>query len=213
LIVPGIVEYPDECNRLKRPRFMHAHWTWDKFMEHFSVTKKMNNKILFIVRDGRDVAVSYFYHLKKFGQIDIQTKFEDYLDTFNGGNYFPYQKWGRYINAWIDENLHNENFLILRYEDLKTRTESELERVLRFAGLMIDSANIHSAIHASDFNRMQQLEELQRNDHSRLKESDNRIRFIRQGKTNQWKFLFNRKQLEQFNEVHGKALRKLGYPS
>jgi len=213
LIVPGIIEHPEQCGKLKRPRFMHTHATFQSLIDNYATCQRRYGKLVFIVRDGRDVAVSYYFHLKKHGQIDLEMKFADYLEYFNIGKFHPGQKWGEYINKWLENNTHNENFLMIRYEDLKEDAERELIRILRFTGLRIERNNMLSAINASDFETMRNLEKIQQEKHFRLKYSDKSIRFIRNGETNQWKRFFNSHQLERFFEIHGKALNRLGYVS
>ena len=214
LIVPGIKENPDICNKLNRPRFMHGHLTTKYFKRLVNANKSYMPRVVFISRDGRDVAVSYYFHLIKHHQISPEMTFNDYLGKFNLGDFFPNQSWGDYSNNWLNlltSSKSKINYCLLRYEDMKDDVERELTKVIRLSEIMITKEKIRSAGMLSDFESMQKLEANQQDNHERLKNTDKSIKFIRDGTSGQWEKYFDESSLMHFYKIHGDSLQRLGY--
>lgn len=142
LIVPGIDYNPEQCVNVSRPRFIQSHWA---FTQEF-------RKVIFVVRDGRDVAVSYYFHLIKFKVISKDTSFDDYLKMFNQGSFDQFTPWGNYVETWL--NNAPEEFLLIKYEDLQKDVAKELTRMLEFAGLSVNEDAVIEAVKASSFEKM-----------------------------------------------------------
>jgi len=211
-IIPSIEKQPNRCNELARPRFIHTHVQLKTFIKTNSSFGKGLPKIIFIVRDGRDFAVSYYYHLKKYRSIPYEMEFAEYLTMFNQGKYYPNQPWGIYIKTWVDKAAaDSERFLLVRYEDLIRDAESEITQVILFAGLDLNNEKVKAAVEASSFENMKQHEIIKYADPIRKKPSDERIRFMRKGSVKQWEELFAGDMEKSFYEVHQSALTLLGY--
>ena len=200
LIVPGIDYNPEQCINLQPPRFIQSHWS---FTPEFK-------KVIFIVRDGRDVAVSYYFHLIKFKIISKDTSFADYLEMFNQGSFDQFSPWGSYVETWL--NNAPEEFLLIKYEDLKTDAVRELTKMIEFAGLAVNKEAVIAAVKASSFEKMKSHEQSGKL-YEELKKTDLAIPHVRQGKVGSYKDYFDDKMLAEFNHRHGLALERLGYLS
>lgn len=76
------------------------------------------SKVVYLVRDGRNVAVSYYFHLMKYEQISKDTKLEDFIVVdFNAGFIDKYTSCSSNVNSWLKNAP--KKFLLLGYEDLK----------------------------------------------------------------------------------------------
>lgn len=200
LIVPGIDYNPEQCINLQRPRFIQSHWS---FTPEFK-------KVIFIVRDGRDVSVSYYFHLIKFQIIPKDTRFEDYLAMFNQGSFDQFSPWGNYVENWL--NNAPEEFLLIKYEDLKTNVVKKLTKMIEFAGLPVNEEAVIEAVRASSFEKMKSHEQSGKL-YEELEKTDLSIPHVRQGKVGSYKDYFDDKMLAEFNNCHKLALEKLGYLS
>jgi hypothetical protein len=197
-IVPDMYHNPVPIE-LQRPRIIKSH---SPFTSEYS-------RVIYIVRDGRDVAVSYYYYALKFGFIDSNTQFTDFLLQFNAGTLDDFTPWNHHINLWLDRA--KQDFLLIKYEDLKANTIHELTRVLKFANLPIDSNRLISAVKSSEFGNMQKLEK-----HELVRapgDIDPTIQFVRKGQIEEWRELFNEQLLADFIDCHGSALERLNYLS
>jgi len=199
-IVSDIHMGSESCNGLQRPRFIKSHMP---FVPEYG-------KVVYLVRDGRDVAVSFYFHSLKHGHISENTEFEEFLMSFNEDFACRlFGLWADHVVSWLDNAT--DNFLLVKFKDLKQDTHRELTRVLDFAGLLIDQDEIADAVRASEFDRMRRLEKSQHALYERFSTTNPDIPFIRSGQDGQWRQFFNDEMLARFVEVHGIGLRRLGY--
>ncbi|PSP10727.1 MAG: hypothetical protein BRC56_01115, partial [Cyanobacteria bacterium SW_9_47_5] len=91
--------------------------------------------------------------------------------------------------------------------------EREFRRVLSFVGLSIDESALSSAVEASRFENMQRQERKQHDQLDVLRDSDASKRFIRKGKSGDWREEFGDQQHDRFIDSHGDALFRLDYIS
>lgn len=211
-IVPGLEDSAIYCERINRPRFIHSHFTCDKLVGAHRDFRKKLPSIVLIVRDGRDVAVSYYFHLKKQKIIRADADFDEYLKRLNRGEFYPFQSWGEFNSRWIDWLAGSENsWLLLRYEDMLQNPQLELRRLLAFSGYPPDDLRLELAIANSSFEKMRILEQQQEAKHSSLSKSDPSIRFVREGRAGQWGDHFNDETLSEFERINRDAHIRLGY--
>jgi hypothetical protein len=92
-VVPDIHAHSKRyLKSVQRPRILKSH-------EYFDPRYK---KLIYILRDPRDVAVSsYYFHLKQ-RQIEDGYPFERYVKDFvNGSVWAGYGSWGENVNSWL----------------------------------------------------------------------------------------------------------------
>ncbi|MGW8247530.1 MAG: sulfotransferase domain-containing protein [Acidiferrobacterales bacterium] len=199
LIIPDIHYNPEYCLQINKPRFIKSHLPYTASYP----------KVIYLVRDGRDVAVSYFFHLKKYRRIRLDTTFQDFMTDFNAGRLDRFGRWGEHVTSWLDHQ--NSNLLLIRYEDLKDDTGRVFEKILKFCGYEIDKGKINMAIEASSIERMRRSETEQGRSNELFSSSDQSISFVRRGEKGQWQQYFDKSLLDVFVEHHGIALSRLNY--
>ena len=106
-------------------------------------------KTVYLLRDGRDVMVSYHHWLQQvyrqeFTLRDMVTK---------GTGLFPCQ-WHTHVSAWM-ENPFQSNLLLIKYEDLLENPVSQLRRFCEFAGLQRDDAFLTLVAESASFHNME----------------------------------------------------------
>jgi len=179
------------CDGLARPRFIKSHVA---YVPEYP-------KVVYISRDGRDVAVSYFYYYMRLERIDEQTSFSSFLEEFNRGRVM-FGSWSEHVNSWLDSDL--EDLLVVRYEDLKADPKNELLRIVRFAGLPAADHLADLAVERSTFETWQSSEK-------RTGGISGARMHARSGAAGQYQQLFSPEELTQFMDVHGPAMNRLGY--
>jgi Sulfotransferase domain len=198
-IIPDIHYNPLQIASLQKPRLIKSHHPYtDQY-----------KRVVYIARDGRDVAVSYYFYAMKCRMIDKATPFADFVARFNEGTIDQFTIWSEHVNAWHDRS--EADFLLIRYEDMKANCANELIRVLQFANLPIDQQRVLRAVKASEFSQMQQIEQSQSHSFELFRESDPDIAFVRSGQPGDWVNFFSDDLLTRFIEVQGQALERLGY--
>jgi len=190
----------DVIQQIKRPRI---------FKSHLPYTPQYK-RVAYLLRDGRDVAVSYYFYNLKFKHIRSDVTFEKFLtDYFNTGNLSSFGKWGDHVNIWLD-NLPQES-IVIRYEDMKENPEHELHRFLDFCNISVDLDKLSHAVKVSSFDNMQAIEQKDSEIIPVWEKSNRSINFVRRGEPNQWQELFTGELLGLFLESHGSSLAKVGY--
>lgn len=166
-LITDIDNNPLQAIQVQRPRFITSHGTFTP----------MYNRVVYIVRDGRDVAVSYYFHLMKFKLITQETSFEDFVrrifDTVLSGNV----TWSDHVNLWLDNAP--AKFLLIKYEELQENTVETLISILEFAGLSVDKNMALASVEASKFENLKKFEILQEKiNYKDIKDSDLNIKFF-----------------------------------
>ncbi|XP_038057704.1 sulfotransferase 1A1-like [Patiria miniata] len=169
-------------------------------------------KIVYVLRNPKDVVVSCFY-FSKLSQQDpaVQAQaFGDFFDEMLAGttHYGPW--WDHYLYFW--KRRHEKNILLLRFEDMKRDLRGNVERISRFLGKdlsaeKLDAITEHCTFANMKKNPMANLEGLF--DKSALKEG---AAFMRKGKVGDWRSHFTVAQNEAMDalirdKLHGTGLK------
>ncbi len=135
---------------------------------------------LLLVRDPKDVIVSYFHHSPSKGYCPT-----DSLSEFIRDRRFGVQRIVEFLNAWAPHHrADHPNLEVLTYEELKEDTTGSLAVALRFLG--VDPQNLMAveyAVQQSAFEpmRARELDARRKSDPSRASTGDLRMRAGIQG--------------------------------
>lgn len=202
--VPDIYRHTNRyLKKMTRPRILKSH-------EYFNPRYK---KIIYIVRDPRDISISYYCYLKKVREIDEGMSLSVFVDEFVQGRVDEYGSWGQHVGSWLWELGSNANVLALKYEELKSAGGKEVEKIANFLGLISKPEEIAHAIEASSFERMRELEDQEPNflEKSGNKRTRNDIAFVRQGKAGGWKGVLEPSDRERIESAWPSLMKEFGY--
>jgi len=203
LLIPDVHFNPTAIEAIQtHPRFIKSHST-------FSAEYP---KVIYVVRDGREACVSYYYFLIKSGVIQREMTFSQFLRMeFIPGN-LPYGDWGKHVAGWLD-GANAQNILIVKYEDLIANSELELEAIIRFSGLILNASKVREAAQKSTFDEMKKNEEIDPDYAKKMGVhfKDTSYGFMRSGKTNSWKNEFSSEDEELFWQKFGPTMERMGY--
>lgn len=144
-LVPDIYRMPArELARVARPRLLKSHEPFDRRYP----------RVIYVVRDPRDVAVSYFHFRRRKGipETDLESWVETFVKTGEG----HYGTWAEHVDGWISERGASSNFHLIRYEDLSQDTHAEVKRLARFLGA--SDADVGKVVAGSSADRMRSIE-------------------------------------------------------
>jgi hypothetical protein len=186
-----------------RPRIIKTH----QYFDH------RYNKLIYIVRDPRDIALSYYDFQRKYMQIDDDYPLERYVDDFVTGKLISadWGTWSENVSSWIFTRGKRETFLLLRYEDLMADTPRELARIAVFLGIAPDPQRIEQAIARSSADRMRELEKLEEDKWIATKNRRKDIPFVRVAKSGGWKASLPEACVRQIESAWGDLMTTLGY--
>ena len=119
-----------------------------------------NAKLIFLVRDPRDVLVSAYFERTRRTQEGHPEFFGGTMQEFIAEPRGSLQTIITYYNLWHQNQSQLAGFLLVRYEDLRSSTEQELRKILAFIGIADPSeATVADAVELAAFERMQQREQ------------------------------------------------------
>jgi hypothetical protein len=135
-------------NRLPGPRLIKSH-------EYFDPRYP---KVIYLVRDPRDVVLSYFHYEKRKQTIGQEADLEAYVDRFLAGELDQFGSWREHVGSWLGARLGDPRLLLVRYEDLTREPVREFARMVDFVGLPATSAGVEAAVQRNSFAEMRRIE-------------------------------------------------------
>jgi peroxiredoxin len=90
-------------------------------------------KYIYVARDGKDVAVSYYHFYTT--HMGFKDTFDEFFQRFLRGQ-VQYGSWFRHVRGWW-EHRDAPNVLFLRYEDLTADLPGSLRKISAFCGFPI----------------------------------------------------------------------------
>ncbi|MGH8905767.1 MAG: sulfotransferase domain-containing protein [Egibacteraceae bacterium] len=169
-----------------------------------ALTGRGGQPVVYLVRDGRDVAVSYLHHLRRIG--GFTGDFAAFLPRFLSGTIDGYGPWHTHVQGAL---APRDRQLTVRYEDLRRATVSELARILAFLGVEPEVNLLEAAVAANAKDRMRAKEQT-----SKLlaRQNADGSSFVRGDGGPSWRQLLDPAALTEFERVAGPALQAFGYP-
>ena len=208
--VPEIYFNPDRVLRgLPRPRLLKSH-------ESFQPLYK---RVIYITRDPRDVAVSFYHHHVKAGNLPDDYPMDDYVPRFVAGEFdSAFGSWGENVQSWLAMRCGNPDFLLLKYEQMLQSPESELQKISDFlmarSFSRVDSTpqRIRRAVELSTPERMRTLEKQQSKEWVLTRGTRQDKPFVRSAKTGEWKDVLSPTAVHCIESAWGNVMQHLGYP-
>lgn len=200
-LIPDVHFNPQDIDKIKSyPRFIKSHFPY----------KKEYKKVVYIIRDGRDVAVSYYYHKIKTGEITENESFNNFLYDFFLASKSEFGDWGSHLESWMESK--SSSILYIRYEDMKQNAMPVLHRIVQFSNMPVNTEKMQIALHHSSYQSMKEKEETDPKyffEERKLK--DTGFGFIRKGEVGDWKNHFTEKMNDDFLKKYNGIMKKLKY--
>ena len=189
--------------RVPRPRIIKSH-------EYFDPRYK---KVIYIVRDPRDVALSYYDFSRKYRHIEDQYPLTSYVSDFVAGRLSSadWGTWGENVASWVHTRNGRPGFLLLRYEDMLSHAERELARVACFLGVESTAELLATARERSSADRMRSLEATQAEQWVSTKNKRSDIPFVRTAAAGLWKEKLPDSSIAEIESAWGPLMKSLGY--
>jgi peroxiredoxin len=161
-------------------------------------------KYLYVARDCKDVAVSY-YHFQT-SHMHFKGTFDEFLERFLKGE-MDYGSWFRHVRGWW-EHRHDPNVLFVRYEELGADLPGCLRKISSFCGLPISPERWPGILERCSFAFMKEHESLFDPMFAMLYEQGFQPNtFLRQGRSGGWR---DRLTPAQARRLERAARKRLG---
>jgi methylamine dehydrogenase accessory protein MauD len=185
---------------LPAPRVFKSHLSYGKI-------PKGPCRYLYVARDGKDVAVSY-YHFQKT-HMGYQGTFDEFFERFLKGE-VPFGSWFRHVRGWY-AHRDDPNVLFLRYEDLVADLPGALRRIAGFCGLEVDPGRWPGILERCSFAFMKRHESQFDPLTAMLFEHGFRANsHLRQGQAGAWGDQLSPRQARRFDQTFHRRLRARG---
>jgi hypothetical protein len=112
-----------------------------------------DKKVVLLVREPRDIIVSYYYHVTERRKI-----YNGSIVDFAFDPYYGLPKICAFLNSWIHQRRVPKDFLLLRYEDLLVNSTQEISKLVKFLRFPFDHTLIEAACQRSSLDVMKCLE-------------------------------------------------------
>jgi len=188
-----------DFDRMPRPRIIKSHECFDPRYP----------RVIYIVRDPRDVVVSQYHYHRKIRKIEDDSPLEKFVTRFLLGDTCPHGSWGQNVATWLYTCEGSLRFLRLRYEDLIADTPRELAKVVSFLQLPAKPEQIVQAVERSSADRMRKLEKEQQ--HGLYKGSRADMSFVRAAGSGGWRKDLPTDQVARLEAAWGPLMHHLGY--
>lgn len=189
-LVPPVTALPNLKHPLPDPRFIKSH---APFQPQYP-------RIVYILRDGRDAMLSYYYYQRN--KLPAGTTLADFLAQT------PWPcHWANHVASWLDANLPADKFLLLRYEEMKQDPAGQLQRLIQFSQLNVTPERFQQALKQSSFQAMRQAEQKYGGPGGHNPEGG----FMRQGKNGGWREQFGPTEKEIAKKEMNQMLIRLRY--
>ena len=200
--------------------FVKTHHAISKVFDQPFTSESSTRGIIYVVRDPRDVVISYAHHfnisidksINKLLNIKLGLDWEDDNKKFLNKRkpLTILSSWMLHCESWID-NSFNCPFLIIKYEDMISNKFDTIKKIIdffvknfnfKFNNLDIKIKNI---IKTTSF-------EFLKNEESKsgFSEAVGR-KFFRNGRANQWEVVLNREQIMEIEKNFYLLMEKLDY--
>ncbi|XP_049645988.1 sulfotransferase 1E1-like [Suncus etruscus] len=111
-----------------------------------------NCKIIYVCRNAKDVAVSFYYFFKMVPVHPDPGTFSEFVEKFMNG-LVPYGSWYKHAKSWW-EKKNNSRMLFLYYEDLKEDIRKEVIKLIQFLGRKSSKELVDKIIQHTSFQEM-----------------------------------------------------------
>ena len=218
----GWVLAQDAMNLDNKIKFIKTHNALCNINNYPFTNKDNTLGVIYLVRDPRDVLVSYSNHtsmdFNSILDVILRSKNPSYISS-KGVNISKIQvtdivgsimgNWSENYNSW--KNLNFGKKIIIKYEDLINKPFETFLKVIIFLndlyGLKIDEEKIKKSIISTSFSQLQQLEKKI----GFVEHASKDTVFFKEGKIGVWKDKIDNQTIKKIEETFKNEMNELGY--
>lgn len=172
-------------------------WTHSAVIERSLSVVPRFDKVVYLIRDPRDVAVSLSRFMFSPHVTNTYPSHErdpaSYLDRHFDA---IVRHWVAHVGGYLAQ-LRAFRMHVVFYERLRSSFESELQALLDYLGVRLDDAAVGDVLREVEFDRMKEKDPFH----------------VRSGAPGEWRTVLSGDQQRLAGQLSGKMLRLLGYPS
>ena len=200
-------------------QFWKTHNCFCKFDNKYPFTDLKNTAgVIYIVRDPRNVVLSYAHHYQK----SLEDSFNDLKSTSvikqSKNDQLPVLvgSWNFNYNSWKQLKSLNK-YILIKYEDLISDTEKTFINIINFISKLINSKieinekKLKKVIEATSFEKIQKLEKKSGFSEAKIKKNGEKINFFNLGPENDFNKFLDSKTREDIEKNFSNEMKELNY--
>ncbi|XP_062055214.1 sulfotransferase 1 family member D1 [Lepus europaeus] len=202
-IIPGISNGVEQLNKMQSPRLVKTHLPVDLLPSSFW---KNDCKMVYMARNAKDVAVSYYYFYQMAKMHPDPGTWEEFLEKFMAGK-VCFGSWYDHVKGWW-EKRKDYRILYLFYEDMKEDPKLGMQKLLQFLEKDMPEQTVDKIIYHSSFNVMKQNPTANYTTMGKELMDHSVSPFMRKGISGDWKNQFTVAQYERFEDDYTKKMEE-----
>ena len=171
------------------------------------ILSRYTRAAVYIVRDPRDVAISYARHygLTPDKAAEALSRPDNSLsaDAKNVAQYLGI--WSRHVRNWV--NARQFPVHTMRYEDMQADPHAAFTALLEFLTIPVEAEKVDRAVRFSSFDELRAQEDAK----GFIERSDNSEKFFHSGTSGQWEGVLSDAALETLYRANRDVMEKFGY--
>jgi len=170
-------------------------------------------RVIYVVRDPRDVVLSYYDFSRKYRQIGDDYPLSRYVSDCVQGRLISadWGTWAENVASWVYARGARPGFLLLRYEDMKAETARELQRIADFYGIGLTAERTTTVVERSSAERMRELEKTEGKNWVSTRDKRSDIPFVRTATSGGWRTKLSAESVAEIEAAWGPIMAQLGY--
>lgn len=157
-------------------------------------------KVILLIRDPRDVMVSYYHFIVNQGLFDGS------ISEFIRSEKYGISNWVDHSSKWMDSTPLSTRFYLVKYEDMKADIKHVIKIIYTHCGYDLPEDVLSKAIERSSFDNMRKIE-VEYNYGGRK----HNMKFVREGKTKGFGNELSSSDQEHIKKVAGDMMQVFGY--
>jgi len=209
----------DKLNLDKKIKFFKTHHLRCGIGNYTFTNSKNTIGTIYIVRDPRDVIISFAQHHALSIEEAKHNMFRTDAYTFPEREKNPdlalrtlLGSWSDHYNSWTK---NNKNLLFIKYENLIKNKKFELLRIIKFINnfikIPISETKINNCINSTTFKSMKKYEEKGIFEENSVDKNDKKIKFFNYGKEGNWKNVLSKELVLNIEQKFQNEMKELEY--
>nr|XP_020040749.1 sulfotransferase 6B1-like [Castor canadensis] len=200
----GDVSKFEELKAYSKRRVIPTHLNYDMLPVN---VKQKQCKIIYIVRNPKDTAVSLFHYYRDNPNLPCVETWAAFFELFLRGD-VVYGSWFDHILSW-EEHKNDKDILIIFYEELKKDFAKSLKKITTFLDINVNDNEINKIASKTSFSEMKNnaVKENFDPNHTICALTADRNLVFRKGVVGDWINYFTSKQKRVFDELFTEKMK------
>ena len=195
-----------DLSSMPKPRAFKSHMTYETMP--CGRPDKTPCKYIYIIRNPKDIAVSFFFHICRLGiKRDATFEWDLFFRNYVYGNYEFGDFFDHVLSWWPHRN--DENVLFLVFEEMKKDPRSAVVRIAKFIEADVSDEVIDKVVTETSFSIMKK-DNTANYSYTDFIARPGAAPFMRKGEVGDWKNYFTPEQSAEMDKICQERLEGTG---